>query len=227
MKFIVIGITDNPSPWFPPEVLQIISQGKVFSGGKRHHEIVAPLLPKDAVWIDITAPLDAVFEQYKTLPQPFPVRDGSGHAEGENLSSPLLCREGQGGGSLIVFASGDQTITAEIREKIPDCEVAVVKTALSPYFARSVHPTVAQARIYEGARRGIAARRRIAPFRIPGPPYKIAASDRDPSILIREPMEGDDLFRLVHEYLNTFPWNDFGTQSVFNKAVDLSPYSKK
>ena len=64
MKFIVIGITDNPSPWFPPEVMEIIKQGKVFSGGKRHHEIVASLLPANAEWIDITVPLDAVFEQY-------------------------------------------------------------------------------------------------------------------------------------------------------------------
>ena len=131
MKFIVIGITDNPSPWFPPEVLQIISQGKVFSGGKRHHEIVAPLLPKDAVWIDITAPLDAVFEQYKTLPQPFPVRDGNGHAEGENLSSPLLCREGQGGGSLIVFASGDPLFFGfanTIKRKMPEAEIVLYPT---------------------------------------------------------------------------------------------------
>ena len=64
MKFVVIGITDNPQPWFPPEVLEIIQYGKVFSGGKRHHEIVAPLLPADAQWIDITVPLDTVFEQY-------------------------------------------------------------------------------------------------------------------------------------------------------------------
>ena len=98
MKFIVIGITDNPKPWFPPEVLEIIKNGKVFSGGKRHHEIVARLLPEGAEWIDITAPLDAVFEQYKTLPQPFPVRDGSGYTEGHNLSTPLLHREGQGVG---------------------------------------------------------------------------------------------------------------------------------
>ena len=67
MRFIVIGITDNPKPWFPPEVLEIIKNGKVFSGGKRHHEIVAPLLPADAKWIDITVPLDAVFEQYFSL----------------------------------------------------------------------------------------------------------------------------------------------------------------
>ena len=64
MKFIVIGITDHPKPWFPPEVLEIIMNGKVFSGGKRHHEIVAPLLPADIEWIDITIPLDAVFKRY-------------------------------------------------------------------------------------------------------------------------------------------------------------------
>ena len=64
MKFIVIGISDAPEPFFTPEVLDIIKHGRVFSGGKRHHEIVASLLPEDAQWIDITVPLDAVFEQY-------------------------------------------------------------------------------------------------------------------------------------------------------------------
>ncbi len=68
MRFVVIGITDNPSPWFPPEVIEMIRQGRVFSGGKRHHEIVAPLLPENAEWIDITVPLDAVFAQYRSSP---------------------------------------------------------------------------------------------------------------------------------------------------------------
>lgn len=63
-RFIVIGITDNPQPFFPPEVQEIIRNGKVFSGGKRHHEIVAPLLPADTEWIDIIVPLDAVFKRY-------------------------------------------------------------------------------------------------------------------------------------------------------------------
>ena len=63
MKFFVIGITDNPQPFFPPEVMEVIRQGKFFSGGKRHREIVGSLLPEDAEWIDITVPLDAVFEQ--------------------------------------------------------------------------------------------------------------------------------------------------------------------
>ena len=67
MKFIVIGITDHPKPFFPPEVMEIIKNGKVFSGGKRHHEIVESLLPADAKWIDITVPLDTVFEQYQIV----------------------------------------------------------------------------------------------------------------------------------------------------------------
>ena len=64
MNFYVIGISDAPQPFFPPEVQDVIRQGRVFSGGKRHHEIVEPFLPEGAQWIDITAPLDAVFEQY-------------------------------------------------------------------------------------------------------------------------------------------------------------------
>ena len=65
LRFIVIGITDAPHPWFSPEVMEVIKEGKVFSGGKRHHEIVAPLLPEGAEWIDITVPLERVFNAYR------------------------------------------------------------------------------------------------------------------------------------------------------------------
>ncbi len=64
-RFHVIGMTDDQSGTFSAEILQLIARGKVFSGGKRHHEIVASLLPEDAVWIDITVPLDKVFSQYE------------------------------------------------------------------------------------------------------------------------------------------------------------------
>ena len=64
-RFHVIGMTDDQSGTFSAEILQLIARGKVFSGGKRHHEIVASLLPEDAVWIDITVPLDNVFSQYE------------------------------------------------------------------------------------------------------------------------------------------------------------------
>ena len=96
--FIVIGMTDDREAWFPPEVLSAISAGLVFSGGKRHHEIVAPLLPEGASWIDITVPLDAVFEQY------------AGHAE------------------VVVFASGDPLFYGfanTLRRILPDAELTV------------------------------------------------------------------------------------------------------
>lgn len=64
MKFYVIGISDAPRPYLPPEVIKLICQGRIFSGGKRHYGLVAPYLPEGAKWIDITTPLDAVFEQY-------------------------------------------------------------------------------------------------------------------------------------------------------------------
>ena len=64
MKFYVIGISDAPRPYLPPEVIRIICNGRVFSGGKRHYGLIAPYLPEGAQWIEITAPLDAVFEQY-------------------------------------------------------------------------------------------------------------------------------------------------------------------
>jgi hypothetical protein len=97
MKFIVIGITDNPNPWFPPEVIEIIRQGRVFSGGKRHHEIVASLLPADAQWIDITVPLDDVFAQYISLRSTFrslcTFRSKSPQPSALNFPRPFLPEE--------------------------------------------------------------------------------------------------------------------------------------
>ena len=112
MKFVVIGITDHPHPFFPPEVQEVIRQGKVFSGGKRHHEIVGSLLPKGAKWIDITVPLDAVFEQYNHISTPSQGGDG-------------------GGSSIIVFASGDPLFFGfanTIRKRMHEAEVVVYPT---------------------------------------------------------------------------------------------------
>ena len=68
-RFYIIGMSDEHSVYFPPEVKKIISRGKVFSGGKRHHEIVNGLLPQEASWIDIVAPMSSVFEQYRKHPE--------------------------------------------------------------------------------------------------------------------------------------------------------------
>ena len=88
--------------------MEIIKNGKVFSGGKRHHEIVSPLLPADAQWIDITVPLDAVFEQYKL----------------QFFNSSILQ-------SLVVFASGDPLFFGfayTIQRKMPEAEITVYPT---------------------------------------------------------------------------------------------------
>ena len=107
ITFIVIGISDAPEPFFTPEVLDIIQQGKVFSGGKRHHEIVASLLPADAEWIDITTPLDTVFEKYQLSVINY------------QLST------------IIVFASGDPLFFGfanTIRKKMPEAEITLYPT---------------------------------------------------------------------------------------------------
>jgi precorrin-6Y C5,15-methyltransferase (decarboxylating) len=112
MKFIIIGITDNPKPWFPPEVLDIIHQGKVFSGGKRHHEIMAPFLPEGADWINITVPLDDVFDQY-------------------DLCFKYLSKYQGISQSIIVFASGDPLFFGfanTIQRKMPEAELVVYPT---------------------------------------------------------------------------------------------------
>lgn len=62
---VIIGISDSRRQWFAPEVMRVISEGCVFSGGKRHHEIMRALLPEESVWIDITVPLSDVFARYK------------------------------------------------------------------------------------------------------------------------------------------------------------------
>jgi precorrin-6Y C5,15-methyltransferase (decarboxylating) len=80
----------------------------VFSGGKRHHEIVASLLPKDAKWIDITVPLDDVFEQYQ--------------------SQRLMANCQQ---PITVFASGDPLFFGfanTIKRKMPEADIVVYPT---------------------------------------------------------------------------------------------------
>lgn len=68
-RFIVIGMDDDPRREFSPEILRRIASGTLFSGGKRHRERVARLLPAGARWIDIAAPLENVFQQYGTHPE--------------------------------------------------------------------------------------------------------------------------------------------------------------
>lgn len=98
-KFTVIGISDSQEQFFTPRIIGIIRSCRVFSGGKRHHGIVEHLLPRDAVWIDVTAPLESVFERYGSYPH------------------------------IVVFASGDPLFygyAVTLRREYPEAEIEVI-----------------------------------------------------------------------------------------------------
>lgn len=102
LRFLVIGINDNPQPTFTDEVKRIIDGGKVFSGGLRHHEIVGNVLPGGAQWIDITVPLSDVYRQYRDVDD-----------------------------KIIIFASGDPLFfgfATTLQREFPDVDIKVYPT---------------------------------------------------------------------------------------------------
>lgn len=97
-NFDVIGIPDSPRPLLSPEAREAIRSGNVFSGGKRHHELMRELLPREHVWIDVAAPLENTLSKY------------SGHD------------------SIVVFASGDPLFfgyAATLKRKFPEACIRV------------------------------------------------------------------------------------------------------
>ncbi len=114
-KFVIIGLSDSCTPHFPPEVMQIIREGRVFSGGKRHHEIMKPFLPAEYQWIDITVPLSNVFEQYNSQ---FSILGKNVTVNGQ---WPMV-------NEIIVFASGDPLFFGfanTLLREMPDAEIKV------------------------------------------------------------------------------------------------------
>ena len=100
-SFKIIGISDNPEQELCQDAEAVIAKGKVFSGGRRHYELMRERLPKGAQWIEITVPLANVFKQYK------------GHKE------------------IVVFASGDPLFygfAATVQRELPDAEIKVYPT---------------------------------------------------------------------------------------------------
>ncbi|MFR9650785.1 MAG: precorrin-6y C5,15-methyltransferase (decarboxylating) subunit CbiE [Rikenellaceae bacterium] len=96
MKFYIIGIDDNSQPRLGAEVESIVYRGKIFSGGIRHRQIVANLLPPDVEWIDITPPMEQLMERYRSYDE------------------------------VVVFASGDPLFygfAQTIQRLIPDAEI--------------------------------------------------------------------------------------------------------
>lgn len=97
-KCWIIGISDSREQWLEPKVREVIASGCVFSGGKRHHEIMEEQLPEGAEWIDITVPLSDVFAEYEK------------HEE------------------VVIFASGDPLFYGfanTVQRECPDAEMVV------------------------------------------------------------------------------------------------------
>ena len=67
IDFYLIGISNHPTPVWNKDVLQLIKGSTVFSGGKRHYQLVKSFLPATHRWIEISGTMDALIEQYKMI----------------------------------------------------------------------------------------------------------------------------------------------------------------
>lgn len=98
MKFYIVGLDDGEEPAFGGEIRSLFASHTVFSGGRRHYQLVKDRLPSSCVWIDITVPLEDVFSQYEAYDE------------------------------IVVFASGDPLFYGfanTVRKCLPEAEIKV------------------------------------------------------------------------------------------------------
>lgn len=101
-KFLVIGISDQSKPELSAKLKHVLSTQTVFSGGKRHYDLMREWLPANHQWIDVVVPLAVTFEKYKLLNQ-----------------------------SIVLFASGDPLffgIANTLKREFPEAEIDVHPT---------------------------------------------------------------------------------------------------
>ena len=97
-RFTIIGIPDNKNHYFNEEILSVIKNGKIFSGGKRHKILMEDKLPEKYEWIEISVPLEETLKEY--------------HAHDD----------------IMVFASGDPLFYGyanTLKREFPDSEIKV------------------------------------------------------------------------------------------------------
>jgi D-amino peptidase len=116
-------------------------------------------------------------------------------------------------GVPLVAISGDDKIAAEVQEKIPDCEIAVVKEGFASQNACSLIPARACEVIAEKVKAGLLKLKTIKPFKLEGP-FKLNVSNRDPEKKeLEHDTEGDDFWALMHDTCRVFG-NKWGDQSI-------------
>lgn len=121
-------------------------------------------------------------------------------------------------GVKTVFVSGDQYVTQEVGEKIPSIEIAIVKEARGPYFARSKMPKAAQKLIYDGVSRAIKNAAQVEPYELK-PPFSLNLLDSEGHIppfnkILEKDIEGDNIVEVFTKAVTSFPWNKFGLEDV-------------
>lgn len=98
MKFYIVGIDDDGQVAFPMEVGRLVLGHQVFSGGRRHYELMKDRLLPDSRWIFIEPPLERVFAEYEKEME------------------------------VVVFASGDPLFfgfAGTIKRRMPEADVEV------------------------------------------------------------------------------------------------------
>ncbi len=120
-------MSDAAVPRFSPEAMEAIGRGRLFAGGRRHHDIVARLLPEGARWVDITAPVEAFVERVKSVAAQM-LPDADGVSWSTHRSAGPTAR-GDAAVHIVVFASGDPLfygIAATLQRLWPEAQLGVI-----------------------------------------------------------------------------------------------------
>lgn len=114
----------------------------------------------------------------------------------------------------LVFVSGDQVGTKQVKELVPNLETAVVKHGLGRWFARHLTPKASQELIRKGVLKALERRHEIKPFKpsFPGP-YKIRIASYDFAELDTRWVEDDDLEMAMWKGQNSL-WAEFGNNEI-------------
>ncbi|WP_109831186.1 precorrin-6y C5,15-methyltransferase (decarboxylating) subunit CbiE [Reichenbachiella versicolor] len=67
IDFYLVGIGNSPKPKVSIDIQNLIDKHNIFSGGKRHYDLVKDLLPKDHNWIEISGSMTELIDKYQSF----------------------------------------------------------------------------------------------------------------------------------------------------------------
>jgi len=115
-----------------------------------------------------------------------------------------------------VFVSGDDYITAEMREKIPSIQTVQVKKALGTYIARSLIPSRACEMIFEGVKNALRRADKVQPYVIKGPVSLNLLEGPHHGLpfkqVLKKDIKNDTISGAFSTAVKNFPWNNFDVQ---------------